>query len=102
MRTEQPQMIYLKDYQAPEYLIDETHLTFELFEDHTLVHAQLVMRRNPARGAGLPALVLDGQQLELLSVSLDDIELADDDYQLGDSHLILHPTAEQFVVDTSV
>ena len=102
MRTEQPQMIYLKDYQAPEYLIDETHLTFELFEDHTLVHAQLVMRRNPARGAGLPALVLDGQQLELLSVSLDDIELADDDYQLGDSHLILHPTAGQFVVDTSV
>ena len=102
MRTEQPQMIYLKDYQAPEYLIDETHLTFELFEDHTLVHAQLVMRRNPARGAGLPALVLDGQQLELLSVSLDDVELATDDYQLSDSHLILHPTSEQFVVDTSV
>ena len=47
MRTEQPKMIYLKDYQAPEYLIDETHLTFELFEDHSLVHAQLVMRRNP-------------------------------------------------------
>ena len=102
MRTEQPQMIYLKDYQAPDYLIDETHLTFELFEDHTLVHAQLVMRRNPARGAGLPALALDGQQLELLSVSLDDIELAAEDYQLGDSHLILHPTSEQFVVDTSV
>ncbi|MCF3195114.1 aminopeptidase N [Pseudomonas bubulae] len=102
MRTEQPQMIYLKDYQAPDYLIDETHLTFELFEDHTLVHAQLVMRRNPARGAGLPTLALDGQQLELLSVSLDDIELAAEDYQLGDSHLILHPTSEQFVVDTSV
>jgi aminopeptidase N len=52
MRTEQPKMIYLKDYQAPEYLIDETHLTFELFEDHSLVHAQLVMRRNPERGPG--------------------------------------------------
>ncbi|MBM1198476.1 aminopeptidase N [Pseudomonas fragi] len=102
MRTEQPQMIYLKDYQAPDYLIDETHLTFELFEDHTLVHAQLLMRRNPARGPGLPALALDGQHLELLSVSLDDIEQAADDYQLSDSHLILHPTSEQFVVDTSV
>ncbi|RMR32603.1 hypothetical protein, partial [Pseudomonas savastanoi] len=54
MRTEQPKMIYLKDYQAPEYLIDETNLTFELFDDHSLVHAQLVMRRNPERGAGLP------------------------------------------------
>ena len=102
MRTEQPQMIYLKDYQAPDYLIDETHLTFELFEDHTLVHAQLVMRRNPARGEGFPALALDGQQLELLSVKLDDVELTAADYELTDSHLTLHPTTEQFVVDTSV
>lgn len=102
MRTEQPQVIYLKDYQAPEYLIDETHLTFELFEDHSLVHAQLVMRRNPARGAGLPALVLDGQQLELLSVALDDQPLGADDYQLDDSHLTLQPTAERFTLDTSV
>ncbi|MGE8353056.1 MAG: aminopeptidase N [Pseudomonas protegens] len=102
MRTDQPKMIYLKDYQAPEYLIDETHLTFELFEDHSLVHAQLVMRRNPARGAGLPPLVLDGQQLELLSVSLADQSLSADDYQLDDSHLTLHPTSASFTLDTSV
>jgi len=102
MRTEQPQMIYLKDYQAPEYLIDETHLTFELFDDHSLVHAQLVMRRNPARGAGLPPLVLDGQLLELLSVQLDDTELSAADYQLTPDHLTLHPQAESFTVDTSV
>ncbi|WP_460420561.1 aminopeptidase N [Pseudomonas sp. ZL2] len=102
MRTEQPQVIYLKDYQAPEYLIDETHLTFELFEDHSLVHAQLVMRRNPARGAGLPPLVLDGQQLELLSVALDDQVLNAGAYQLDDSHLTVQPTAATFTLDTSV
>ncbi|WP_339524779.1 aminopeptidase N [Pseudomonas sp. EA_35y_Pfl2_R111] len=107
MRTEQPKMIYLKDYQAPDYLIDETHLTFELFDDHTLVHAQLVMRRNPAAGSGLsdarmPPLVLDGQQLELLSVALDDRELSAGDYQLSDSHLTLQPTAASFVIDSSV
>ena len=102
MRTEQPKMIYLKDYQAPDYLIDETHLTFELFEDHTLVHAQLVMRRNPEAGAGLPPLVLDGQQLELLELKLDDRELGAGDYQLSDSHLTLQPTQERFVVDSSV
>ncbi|BAP46248.1 aminopeptidase N [Pseudomonas sp. StFLB209] len=102
MRTEQPQVIYLKDYQAPEYLIDETHLTFELFEDHTLVHAQLVMRRNPERGAGLPALVLDGQQLELVSLQLDDRELQPADYQLTDSHLTLQPSSASFTVDSTV
>ncbi|VXC00006.1 aminopeptidase N [Pseudomonas sp. 8AS] len=102
MRTEQPKMIYLKDYQAPDYLIDETHLTFELYEDHTLVHAQLLMRRNPACGAGLPPLVLDGQQLELLELKLDDRELTAADYQLSDSHLTLQPTQERFVIDSSV
>ncbi|MFY9961238.1 aminopeptidase N [Pseudomonas sp.] len=102
MRTEQPQVIYLKDYQAPEYLIDETHLTFELFEDHSLVHAQLVMRRNPARGAGLPPLVLDGQQLELIAVAMDDQALQAADYQLDDSHLTVQPKAASFTLDTSV
>ncbi|RMH86685.1 aminopeptidase N [Pseudomonas sp. AOB-7] len=102
MRTEQSKTIYLKDYQVPDYLIDETHLTFELFEDHSLVHAQLVMRRNPDAGAGLPKLVLDGQQLELLELKLDDSELGEGDYTLTDSHLTLQPTQERFVVDSSV
>jgi len=102
MRTEQPKMIYLKDYQAPEYLIDETHLTFELFDDHSLVHAQLVMRRNPARGAGLPPLVLDGQLLELLSVKLADVDLTPGDYELTPDSLTVQPTSETFTLDTSV
>src|SRR3990167_3171578 len=103
MRTEQPKMIYLKDYQAPDYLIDETHLTFELFEDHSLVHAQLVMRRNPERDTKeLPRLVLDGQELELLSLSLDGQELSPADYQVSDSHLSLQPQSASFVIDSSV
>ncbi|MNO57739.1 Aminopeptidase N [compost metagenome] len=102
MRTEQPKVIYLKDYQAPEYLIDETNLTFELYEDHTLVHAQLVMRRNPERGDGLPPLVLDGQQLELQWVALDDRVLEEGEYQLDENHLTLQPTAKNFTVDSTV
>ena len=67
MRTEQPKTIYLKDYKAPDYWIDETQLTFELFEDHALVHSRLALRLNTERHAetALPPLVLDGQQLEL-------------------------------------
>jgi aminopeptidase N len=102
MRTEQPKMIYLKDYQAPEYLIDETHLTFELFDDHSLVHTQLIMRRNPARGGGLPPLVLDGQQLELVCVRLDDVELTSADYQLTPDHLTIQPKTVRFVIDSTV
>ena len=107
MRTDQPKVIHLKDYLASDYLIDETHLTLELHEDHSLVHTQLVMRRNPDRvgesaDVALPPLVLDGQHLELVSLFLDDVELQRSDYVLDENHLTLQPTAEQFVVDTTV
>ncbi len=107
MRTEQPKVIHLKDYQAPDYLIDETHLKFELFEDHSLVHAELVMRRNPDRAAGapgddLPPLVLHGQQLELLALALDGQALEAGHYQLDEEHLTLQPTAATFTVESTV
>ena len=102
MRTDQPQTIYLKDYQAPEYLIEETRLRFELHDYQTLVHAELRLQRNPARGAGLPPLVLHGEELELLAVALDDQALAAGDYQVEAGSLTLQPQGEAFVLKTSV
>ncbi len=102
MRTEQPKVIHLKDYQAPEYLIDETHLTFELYEDRTLVHAQLVMRRNPDAGTGLPPLQLHGQDLELISLSLNDRQLGLGDYEVAGESLTLQPDSDAFTLDSSV
>ena len=97
MRTEQPKTIYLKDYQQPDYWIDETHLTFELFDDHALVHSRLAMRLNSAKGKGAqPALVLDGQQLELISIALDDRLLSADQYQLDEDQLTLQVSRDTF------
>ena len=102
MRTEQPKVIHLKDYQAPDYLIDETHLTFELYEDRTVVHGQLVMRRNPDLGKSLPPLVLNGQDMELQSLSLNDRPLGPGDYQIGEDSLTLQPDSAEFTIDSSV
>ncbi|NLZ78310.1 MAG: aminopeptidase N, partial [Gammaproteobacteria bacterium] len=102
MRTEQPKMIALSDYRLPDYLIDETHLTFELFEDHALVHTRLLMQRNPALDQQLPALVLDGQQLELLALALDGQPLADTQYQVTETQLQLQPTQSHFELSSTV
>jgi len=102
MRTEQPKVIHLKDYQVPDYLIDETHLTFELYEDRTLVHAQLVMRRNPEAGAGLPPLQLHGQDLELISLALNDRQLGLGDYEVAEESLTLQPDSASFTLDSTV
>lgn len=71
MRDAQPRTVYLKDYRLPDYLVDSTRLYFELQPGATLVKSQLKIRRNPQAGEGLPALLLDGVELELLSVSVD-------------------------------
>lgn len=95
MRTDQPVAIYLKDYQAPDYLIDQTHLSFELFDDHALVHSRLQMRRNPEPDNSLPALRLDGQELELQSIAVNGEALKAEEYRVDqDSLTLLSPPAE--------
>lgn len=103
MRTEHPTVIHLKNYQAPTYLIDKTELTVELFEDQTLVHARLWLRRNLDVGTqALEPLVLQGQALELLSVAMEGRRLGVDEYQVDEQQLVLHPRTENFQVETCV
>lgn len=100
--SNQVNTIYLKDYQAPDYLIDETHLKFELFENFTLVHTDLHIRRNPQKKDERPLLVLDGQELELLTLSIDGTIQNSTAYQITDTHLTLQPNTDQFILNTTV
>ena len=67
MREPAPKTIHLKDYTPPEFLISHLELDVDIRDDHALVRAKLRIRRNAGEGP----LVLDGDELELLSVSLD-------------------------------
>jgi aminopeptidase N len=69
MKTDTPTTVYLKNYTAPAWLIDTVDLDFVIAAGATTVSATLAMRRNPAV-AGQP-LVLDGEELETLSVAVD-------------------------------
>ena len=97
MRDAQPESIYLKDYQAPHFVIEETHLRFDLFEDCAQVDSRLVMRRNREQHADLEApLVLVGNQLELLAITVDGITLGDDDYLLEGESLTIYKVSDSF------
>jgi aminopeptidase N len=58
-----------KDYQVPDFLISQVSLTFDLKEENTQVTSILSVTRN---GGHTKPLVLDGEDIELLSVTLDD------------------------------
>jgi aminopeptidase N len=105
MRTETPNTIYLSDYTVPAWLVDTVDLQVAIQQDHTEVRATLACRRNP-QGAG-GALVLDGQGLALLSVSLDGTALDPARLALADDTLTLTgadagPLPDAFVLETVV
>jgi len=90
------QMIRLADYRPPDYLIDEVELDVNLAAEATRVVAELSIRPNPAGRNGVP-LDLDGDELELISVALDNEALSAADYEADPSKLVLkRPPARPF------
>ena len=103
-RDAQPRTIYLKDYCAPSYLIDKTELYISISDDETQVTSTLALRRNPAVEPGntnVP-LVLHGQELKLVSISVDDIPLTENDYLVTADELQIYQPKEAFTLTTEV
>jgi aminopeptidase N len=68
MREPQARTIYLKDYTPPAYVVETVELDVDIRDDHAIVKAKLSIRRN---GTHDQPLVLNGDELELLSLLLD-------------------------------
>ena len=50
----QPQTIYLRDYKAPHFLIDQIDLTLDIKDGHTDVTSKLTVVRSPSAPKGAP------------------------------------------------
>jgi len=69
MRTEDPRPVRLADYRPPDFLIETVDLDVSLHPAATTVRARLKLKPN---SAGTPArLVLDGDEVKLVSLALD-------------------------------
>lgn len=93
--------IYRKDYQVPPFLIQQVELIFKLDAQHTHVTAHLTLQRNLANQNKSDDLILTGENLTLLSVSVDGEKMGENAYQLSfDSLTIPMPLQEKTVVIT--
>jgi aminopeptidase N len=101
MRESNPQTIYLKDYTVPEYLIHDVALNFTLDDENTLVSSRLTLSRNPASLSRDTSLILSGENLKLIRISLDDgNDLTKDQYLQTQDALIINnvPQQQRFVL----
>jgi aminopeptidase N len=101
MSDTQQKTIYLKDYTVPEFLISHTELRFNLSADDTVVRSRLTIQRNPACKKDKPALVLMGEELELISIAVDGQPLPEGAFNLNEQTLTLVPPADKFILQIS-
>ena len=94
-----PKTIYLKDYQAPLFVINEVKLQIDIFADYTLVSSTLDISPQQAG----QALVLHGVDLELQSLTLNEQLLAPQAYQVQGEELVISQVPnERFTLQTVV
>ncbi|WP_130804701.1 aminopeptidase N [Acinetobacter ihumii] len=91
------QTVYLKDYQKPSFLVESVNLDIQVYDDHTIVDATLVMKRQTAGD-----LVLLGRDLELKSIVLNGENLQSDQYQLSDEQLVIAHAPDDVILNTQV
>ncbi len=84
-----PQTIYLKDYQVPKYLIETVDLNFILEAEYTRVVSRLTITHNPDNTAKDATLELLGEELNLISISLNGVALTASQYKLSDESLTI-------------
>ncbi len=87
--TGKPQKIYLKDYRAPDFSIDNVELDFRLHEDFTELIASTRFRKTGSS----PDLILDGEELELISIAMDGKTPR---YELRPDGLVIYSVPDQF------
>ncbi|UEM20493.1 aminopeptidase N [Skermanella mucosa] len=94
-----PQAIHLKDYAPPPYLIDTVDLAFDLGEEVTRVRSTLALRANPDAASPAGPLVLDGQDMRLVSVALDGRTLDPSEYSVGPESLTIPNPPDSFSLE---
>ena len=87
---------YLADYSESNFSISTVELDFKLDETKTRVTNRMKMTRKVETK---DPLILDGEHLKLLSVSIDDEILSSDDYKLSENSLSLVVDKAEFTLE---
>ncbi|WP_312633689.1 aminopeptidase N [Pseudescherichia sp.] len=91
--TQQPQAKYRHDYRAPDYLISDIDLTFDLDAVKTVVTAESTVSRH---GATAEPLRLNGEDLTLVSLHVDGQPWSD--YQIAENALVINNLPDRFTL----
>lgn len=101
MKNAKPVTINLSDYREPDFLLNKVNLYFQLHDEYVDVRAILQFRCSPSV-KNPESLILDGEGLELLSVSLNEVKLSPDQYLVDQQSLKVLNVPDTFALETEV
>ena len=93
MREGAPKTIYRKEYTEPDFLISHVELAFAITDGNTRVTSSLRIQRN---GSHERPLVLDGEGLGLISVSVDGCKLDEGTFKYAGGKLTVDAVSDDF------
>ncbi len=94
--TENKKTVNLKDYRPPTHHIKHVDLCVTLEGDKAYVVARSAIVQNKGAQEASSTLILEGEAMDLLSVSVNDRRLNDGEFQLTDKHLIIPEVPNEF------
>ncbi len=99
MRTDIGQIVHLADYRPFDFVLERVDLTFELDPQNTKVEARLIFHRREGVDVSAP-LILDGDELALSGLLLDQIDIPAAQYDATPDSLTIRdlPAAEPFEI----
>jgi len=99
MRTDTGQIVHLADYRPTDFVLERVDLTFELDPTNTKVDARLIFHRREGVDPSVP-LVLDGDELALSGLLLDQSEIPAGQYDATPEKLTIRdlPAAAPFEI----
>jgi len=87
--------VYLEEYTPPSHHITHCDLTFEIFDEHTLVINRMQVRRTRKSS---DSIYLNGEKLKLLCVKVDDVKVKEALYTQTEEGLELICDKDSFVL----
>ncbi|BDW95699.1 aminopeptidase N [Thalassospira tepidiphila] len=98
--SEQPQEIRREDYKEPDFIVEKVELVFDLDRDVTNVKSRLFMAANPVRGTAKgDEVFLHGEDMKLLSVTLNETRLASSDFTVDQEGLRFKAPGQNFIAE---
>ena len=101
MRTDTGQIVYLADYRPTDFVLERVDLTFELDPTATKVEARLIFHRREGADPKA-ALVLDGDELNLDGLLLDQVEMPSKQYTVSPESLVIRDLPESVPFEVTI